>query len=194
MHRLLWRYVYRSRHGRPDNSPSIVNLVAWVLPSFLAAVSHKKLVPKLMNQRLILAFQLIRSIGSLFLWEAALGNLPWVFALPAGLGGILTGVIPIFILVIYRKRNIPKDLIIIEIVIGMKDFLSAFFFGFTSSDGPFKLFATTSTSQVTRFPVGVVPSVIVPIATLFHTLAIINLLKFPDDAEKTTELKKTSSV
>ncbi len=69
------------------------------------------------------------------------GHLPGIFAYPAGLGDILVGLVALGVLLAYRKsERIPKAGIFLVIGLGIADFLSAFFFGFTSSEGPLQLF------------------------------------------------------
>ncbi len=108
-----------------------------------------------------------------------LGNLPGIFAYPAGLGDILVGLVALGVLLAYRKSEcIPKAGIFLVIGLGVADFLSAFFFGFTSSAGPFQLFYPAVTNNVRLFPTGMIPLFLVPYAIFFHTLSMLNYLKY----------------
>jgi hypothetical protein len=61
----------------------------------------------------------------------------------------------------------------------MADFMSAFFFGFTSSEGsPLQLFFPAVTNQLILFPTGMIPLFLVPYAIFFHFLSLFNYLKF----------------
>ncbi|HEV3258023.1 MAG TPA: hypothetical protein VG013_14155, partial [Gemmataceae bacterium] len=54
-------------------------------------------------------------------------------------------------------------------------FLSAFFFGFTSSPGPQQLFFPTVVNDSLLFPTGLIPLFLVPCAICFHTLSLLEL-------------------
>jgi hypothetical protein len=101
------------------------------------------------------------------------GNIPASFALPAGIGDIVVGVTA-FILVV-GFREIPRWGVLLVITIGALDFLSAFFFGFTSFEGPAQLFADGFDNQTNLFPTGLIPIFLVPYAISFHVLSWINL-------------------
>jgi len=74
---------------------------------------------------------------------------------------------------------IPGKFIIFIIVIGIADFMSAFFFGFTSSEGsPMQLFFPEITNRLILFPTGMIPLFLVPYAIFFHLLSLLNYLKF----------------
>jgi hypothetical protein len=53
-------------------------------------------------------------------------------------------------------------------------FLSALFFGFTSSASSLQLFHPAVPNHVIAFPTGIIPLVLVPYATLFHVLSALN--------------------
>ena len=108
-----------------------------------------------------------------------MGNIPGIFAYPAGLGDIIVGIVALAVLLIYKNsKNIAKSGIMIVIIIGIIDFLSAFFFGFTSSDSPFQLFFPEIKNNVIFFPTGMIPLFLVPYAIFFHTLSYLNFKKY----------------
>ena len=89
------------------------------------------------------------------------------------------GLVALGVLFAYRKsERIPKAGIFLVIGLGVGDFLSAFFFGFTSSEGPFQLFYPAVTNNVRLFPTGMIPLFLVPYAIFFHTLSMLNYLKY----------------
>jgi hypothetical protein len=58
------------------------------------------------------------------------------------------------------------------------DFLSAFFFGFGSSETPIQLFFPEVPNNVIVFPTGLIPLFFVPYAIFFHTLSWLSYRKF----------------
>ena len=73
--------------------------------------------------------------------------------------------------------------------LGMADFVSAFFFGITSSAGPLQLFHPDVTNNLLLFPTGMIPLFLVPYAIFFHTLSWLNYVKFEKQslAEKSAQ-------
>ena len=120
----------------------------------------------------LIGLQLWRAIGAVFLIEMARGNLPGIFAYPAGVGDVLVAVVALLVLVRFKDfKQIPAGAIHLVGVLGVLDFLSAFFFGFTSSDTPIQLFSHDNPNQVILFPTGLIPLFLVPYAIFFHMLA-----------------------
>jgi hypothetical protein len=68
--------------------------------------------------------------------------------------------------------------LIIVIVVGMADFMSAFFFGFTATQGPLQLFFPDVPNRLIMFPTGLIPLFLVPYAIFFHVLSLLVYLKF----------------
>lgn len=163
--------------GLPGN---LIVPVAWFLPSLLLYLKRDWVLETPLSQRWIVGLQLFRVIGGVFLIEMLRGNVPSVFAYPAGLGDILAGIIAFFVLVKYRKAPaIPKSAIYLVILVGMVDFISAFFFGFTSAESPLQLFYPEPASRLIWFPTGLIPLFLVPYAIFFHTLSWLNEARFP---------------
>lgn len=126
-----------------------------------------------LNQKPLVGLQIFRLIGAFFLVEMSRENIPGSFALPAGIGDIIVGVLAVVLFLSYK--NIPRNGLIALIVVGMIDFISAFFFGFTSFEGPAQLFALGFENQANLFPTGVIPFFLVPYAITFHLLSLNNL-------------------
>ena len=127
------------------------------------------------SQHLLIGLQLIRPIGMVFVIEHAHGNLPAIFAYPAGLGDLFTGILAAFILYRYWNTEIPSFWIVLVAAVGLADFAVAFFFGFTSSDTPVQLFSFENPNQVTEYPLGLIPLFLVPYAVIAHILSLTQL-------------------
>ena len=103
--------------------------------------------------RWLILLQLWRAIGGVFLIEMARGNLPGIFAVPAGWGGIAVAVLAAIVLVIFAApKVIPAWAIHLTGIAGMIDFLSAFLFGFFSSATCLQLFSSDHPNLVSLLP------------------------------------------
>ncbi|MEM1445361.1 MAG: hypothetical protein AAGF84_04850 [Planctomycetota bacterium] len=152
--------------------------VCWLLPSVLLVLSRNYWLSDPLDQRWLVGLQLWRVIGAVFLIEMARGNLPGSFAWPAGAGDVFAALVAALVLLVYRGRSIPAPAMVMVAAVGIADFVSAFFFGFTSSVGPQQLFAFDNPNRVQEFPTGLIPLFLVPYAIFFHTLSLACLLRF----------------
>ncbi len=149
--------------------------LSWVLPSLILYLGRKWFLAHELSQRWLVGLQLFRAIGGVFLIEMARDNIPGIFAYPAGIGDILVAVVALGVLLTYRQnREIPRSAISLVIVLGVADFISAFFFGFFSSETPLQLFFPEIPNRLILFPTGMIPLFLVPYAIFFHTLSLLN--------------------
>lgn len=150
--------------------------VCWVTPSLVLLGARRWFLEKPLSQYILILLQLWRVIGALFLLEMTRGHIPGIFAYPAGVGDITTALLAAMVLFKYRKnRIIPDQVVLIVIVCGVTDLLSAFFFGFLSSEGPQQIFFSTVINNTLQFPTGMIPLFLVPYALFFHTLSYLTL-------------------
>jgi hypothetical protein len=160
------------RLGLPGN---LIVPVAWVLPSLVLVVGKKWFLNEPLSQKWLVGLQLFRVIGAVFLLEMVRMNIPGIFAYPAGIGDVLVAVVALGVLLRYgHGERIPAGSIFLVIILGVTDFLSAFFFGFTSSETPLQLFHSAVPNNVIVFPTGMIPLFLVPYAIFFHTLSGLN--------------------
>jgi len=153
--------------------------LSWVLPSLILYWNRNWFLSEKLSQDWLIGYQVFRVIGGVFLIEMIMENIPGIFAYPAGLGDMLVGFVAIGVLLAYRKsEHIPKAGIFLVIGLGIPDLLSAFFFGFTSAEGPVQLFFPAVTNNIRLFPTGMIPLFLVPCAIFFHTLSLLNYLKY----------------
>lgn len=145
------------------------------LASIVAYRARHWILGRGVSQHLLIGLQLIRPIGMVFVFEHTQGNLPGIFAYPAGLGDLLTGLLAAFVLYRFRDTKIPPFWIVLVAVVGLLDFVSAFFFGFTSSETPVQLFSFENPNQVTEYPLGLIPLFLVPYAVIAHILSLTQL-------------------
>jgi MFS family permease len=114
----------------------------------------------------------LRVVGVSFLIAMAQGDLPAVFALPAGLGDIAIGVsAPLVAQRLERKRDL-KGAVRFN-VLGILDLVVALSIGFLAGLGPFRpLDVTPSTEPLALLPLALVPTVAVPLAIALHIMSL----------------------
>lgn len=159
--------------------------VAWILPSLILYLRRNWFLSQRLSQKWLIGLQVFRVIGGVFLIEMALGNIPGIFAYPAGIGDIVVALIALTVLLRFRRmERITGVSVLIVIVAGVLDFLSAFFFGFFSSETPLQLFFPAVPNNVVAFPTGMIPLFLVPYAIFFHTMSALNYARFERAADR----------
>ena len=153
--------------------------LAWILPTLVLFAWRDWFLREPLSQRWLIALQLFRAIGAVFLLEMTLGNLPGIFAYPAGVGDVGVALVALVVLLAARGRErIGGRAVMLVAAVGILDFLSAFFFGFTSSSTPLQLFFPEVPNNVVLFPTGMIPLFLVPYAIFFHSLSLLNYYRF----------------
>jgi hypothetical protein len=130
----------------------------------------------LTNQEDLILLNVWRLVGVVFLMLMANGQMPALWALPAGIGDILVGATAPWIA---RHVNTPEGRrrAIIFNLLGMVDLVVAVALGTMTSPGPTQVFHTVPTSElVTRFPLALVPTFLVPLAWMLHVVSLWQLL------------------
>lgn len=165
--------------GRLGFLGNLIVPLAWLLPTLMLYWKKDWFLKEKLSQRWLVGLQIFRVIGGVFLVEMGRGNLPGIFAYPAGIGDILVGLVALMVVLTHRMgQAISKGLILLLIILGVADFISAFFFGFFSSQHPLQLFYSEVQNQVIVFPTGLIPLFLVPYAIFFHFLSWLNYKKF----------------
>jgi hypothetical protein len=132
----------------------------------------------LSDQPNLTRLHLWRIEGVVFLLLMALGQMPALWALPAGIGDILVGVSAFRVA---RALSAPggRRRAIVFNLLGMSDLVVAVGLGITTNPGPLHLFHTTPTSAlITEFPLALVPTFLVPLAFMMHVVSLWQLLGF----------------
>ncbi|MEM9604777.1 MAG: hypothetical protein AAGA11_18070 [Pseudomonadota bacterium] len=150
--------------------------VCWLIPSVLLWRFRNWVLAEPLSQRWLVGLQVWRVIGGVFLIEYGRENIPAVFAFPAGIGDLAVGALAVAVLVLYRHRaQLPDTAVVLVLVAGVADFVSAFFFGYFSSEGPVQLFFPEIRNNTLMYPTGLIPLFLVPYAIFFHTLSWLSL-------------------
>jgi len=201
---LAWTmYAYAAvRYGLDDvifRGLPVGPLVYLALAAGLTWLFRERLLGDGVPQQLLIALQLFRPIGLVFVLEDARGILPSVFAQPAGWGDLVAGLVALAVLIRYPTGRIPARAVVLIAVVGLTDFASAFFFGFTSSATPVQLFAFDNPNRVIEYPLGLIPVLLVPYAVMAHLLSLAQLVRdrraamAPQDRPLTTRPKPASA-
>lgn len=116
----------------------------------------------------LIAPQTLRIAGVIFLMAASLGQLPWLFALPAGLGDIAVGIAAPF-----AMRRVARGAYSGAVwfnVLGLVDLALALTLGaLTGLSAASQLIVTTpSSAALTTLPLVLIPTTAVPLAIALH--------------------------
>jgi hypothetical protein len=161
--------------GPPRVAYALIPL-ALGLALFAASPAIRSAIDAIPAHRLI-GVQVYRLEGAVFLIGHALGLVPGVFALPAGLGDVLIGLTaPV---VAYRLRAghpSSRRLAILWNVIGLADLVVAVTLGVLSAPGPLQRVAFDApNTAISSFPFVLIPMVLVPLSVLLHVFSLRSL-------------------
>ena len=107
------------------------------------------------------------------------GQVPALWALPAGIGDILVAVTAPWVA---RDVDTPRGRrrAVIWNLFGIADLIVAVGLGIMTSPGPTQVFETAPTSELmTHFPMALVPTFLVPLAFMLHVISLWQLLGDP---------------
>jgi hypothetical protein len=114
----------------------------------------------------------LRVVGVTFLLVMALGHLPAVFALPAGLGDIAAGLAAPFVAWRLAQGGGRRRAVWFNLF-GILDLVVALSVGFLAGLGPWRaLEVTPSTEPLSLLPLALVPTVAVPLALALHLVSL----------------------
>lgn len=156
--------------------PAVFLLAYSLLPAVRAWVAA-------LDQALVVGVQTFRVIGIVFLVQWAQGDLPAVFAAPAGFGDIAVGVFALVVTVRVARNPLGQDTAIRTLVAaGFVDFAAAFTFATLASRGmPLAPVETALPLAAQTLPTSLIPTFAVPLFMIGH---IISLLKLSEQARR----------
>lgn len=145
-----------------------VPLIVAVL-SYVASPTVRAVVDRIPHWQ-VLAIQVFRNMGFVFLILLDLRLIPREFALPAGFGDILVGMLAPIVTVMYLSKRQGATLLVIALhVLGLLDFISAF--------GTAALIADASAFSPEIVPyMMLIPGFAVPIFAIMHLISIRKLI------------------
>ncbi|MCI0635113.1 MAG: hypothetical protein L0206_14565 [Actinobacteria bacterium] len=165
--------VYQGDPGKV--APWFGIAVAGALTAFLMA-TRIPLVSRILDEpgmlaRLAIA-NVFRVVGVSFLIAMALGDLPWVFALPAGLGDIAAGIAAPFVARKLSRGQGYRDAVRFHWY-GIGDLVLALTIGFFAGLGPWLLIDIAPTTEaLALLPLALVPTTAVPLTITLHIVSL----------------------
>ncbi len=122
----------------------------------------------------LVALQLYRVFGSVFLVGVLRGVLPGVFGLPAGIGDVLTGLFAVpAALAVATGTAEGRRAAILWNIFGLADFAVAITLGLITSPGRFQLIVPDIASIGTSlYPNVLTPAFVVPSSIMLHALSL----------------------
>ena len=128
-------------------------------------------------QEWLVAVQLYRALGVIFLVLYFSGKIPGLFAWPAGLGDIAVGLLaPVVALAYARDPLANAGTVQMWNLFGIADLIVAVSTGFLTSPSPLQLFAFDNPNELpTVFPLVLVPVYLVPLSIVLHLASLTKL-------------------
>jgi hypothetical protein len=122
----------------------------------------------------LVAAQVYRVGGGLFLMLWADGRLPWQFALPAGIGDVATGLFAVVVAAQLAQNAIgARRATYAWCLFGIADLVVAITMGAMTSPGRAHLLAFDAPNLLmTAYPLVMVPTFAVPLALMLHGLVL----------------------
>ena len=129
-----------------------------------------------------------RVAGVVFLFYLALGHLPALFALPAGLGDIATGIAAPLV-ALRLARGTGRRAAVWFNAFGMTDLVVALALGALTGFG--LLSVTPSSAPITALPLALIPTATVPLLFALHITSMTTLGRLPRPALRLSALRAT---
>jgi hypothetical protein len=134
----------------------------------------------------LVAAQVYRVAGGIFLVLWADGRLPWQFALPAGIGDVATGSAAVVVAALLAQNTIAAHRVTYAwCLFGIADLVVAITMGAMTSPGRAHLLALEAPNLlISSYPLVMVPTFAVPLALMLHGLVLWRLRRGAASAER----------
>jgi hypothetical protein len=128
-------------------------------------------------QAWVVGIQVYRTLGIVFLTLLAIGRLPSAFAVPAGAGDVLVGLLaPLVALAIARGWKRASVFVLAWNIFGLLDLTVAVTTGFLTSPSPVQLLSFDAPNLlISAFPLVIIPVFAVPLSVLLHFVSLMKL-------------------
>lgn len=128
-------------------------------------------------QSWLVGIQFYRVLGLIFLLLNAEGSLPSLFALPAGNGDVIVGLLAPVVAVAYARGVVGRELLVRGWnILGLLDLAVAITTGFLTSPSPLQMFSFDAPNElIDAYPLVLVPVFGVPLAVLLHVASLVKL-------------------
>jgi hypothetical protein len=163
-----------------ENPPAVPTILFGLLiPLAVAAIGlwQSESVARLVSAiplHWLVAAQVYRVAGGIFLVLWADGRMPWQFALPAGIGDVATGIIAVVVAARLAQNAIgARRATYVWCLFGIADLVVAITMGAMTSPGQAHLVALDAPNLLaTAYPLVMVPTFAVPLALMLHGLVL----------------------
>lgn len=126
----------------------------------------------LRNQKNLIRLNVWRLEGALFLALMLTGQVPALWAIPAGVGDVLIGAAAFPIAARLDAPGGRRRAIVFNLL-GLLDLVVAIGLGIATNPGPTQVFHTTPSAELlTRFPLALVPGFLAPLAFMVHFVSL----------------------
>jgi hypothetical protein len=128
----------------------------------------------------LVGLQVYRVFGSIFVLGWIVGQLPGVFALPAGLGDTLVGILALPVAGVVSRTRYAG---VAWNVLGILDLIDAVALGVLTSPGRLQLIVPDHTTLIGAYPLVLIPAFAVPLSALLHAVSLRQLRRLAQRAD-----------
>jgi hypothetical protein len=171
---LSWFEFFR---GAADRFPTIALGVFGPIVVGAIALWRSETLNRIIDavpQSWLIGVQIYRTLGLVFLTLLMAGMLPAAFALPAGIGDMLVGVLAPVVAILYARGVVGRErLVRAWNRSGILDLVVAIGTGFLTSPSPVQLLSFEAPNElISAFPLVMVPVFAVPVSVLLHLMSL----------------------
>jgi hypothetical protein len=174
---LSWSGSYQGTSSRIPTIPFglLIPIAAGILLYWRSPLLRR--VVEAVPQSWIVGIQTYRAEGAIFLTLYAAGWLPSAFALPAGIGDVIVGLLAPVVAVAYgRGARGSAGMLRVWNVLGIADLVVAVTTGFLTSPSPVQMLALDKPNEmISAFPLAMIPVFLVPLSFLLHFASLAKL-------------------
>ena len=168
------RDAFTQPDGRTFPPLGLVLLAAFI-GMFVAFRTSASLRSLFTNQQHLIRLNVWRLLGVVFLLLMLDGQVPPLWALPAGLGDVAIGATAFWVASHMTAPSGRRRAILFNLL-GLLDLVVAVGLGMMTTAGPQHVFDTAPTTElITHFPMVLVPGFLVPLAFAIHVISLAQL-------------------
>jgi hypothetical protein len=175
---LSWLGLFRSTQERPAPLFPMAVIVPIVVGAILIYRSDQvKAIVQAVPQSWLVGFQCYRGLGAMFLVLNGLHFLPGEFALPAGFGDVLIGLLAVPVAALYANGFAYRGRVVaLWNILGIADLVIAVTTGFLSAPGPLQILALDHPNYLMGvYPMSLIPTFAVPLSIMLHIASLTKL-------------------
>jgi hypothetical protein len=190
---LIWQLALAGAfQARPGAFPALpIAILAPVLVGLLLITRSRRVAAALdaLPASWLVGLQVYRVFGGTFLVQLALGNLSPAFAVPAGIGDVLVGILAVpAALYLNRRADRGRAIAVAWNVLGILDLVVAITMGFLTSTGRI---GTASAPGPIVYPLVMIPAFAVPLSLILHGVSLWQLARKSKQVEASRNVAGT---